>query len=194
MAKIAFKNRQRPLLKLKLGDHNDMERVRAVRHAAPKTTLIVDANEAWTTEILFQYSQELQNLGVKLVEQPIPSDMDFLLDGQKLGIPICADESLHATCDLSQVALRYDFINIKLDKTGGLTEAIRLAEKAKSSGVGIMVGCMVGTSLGMAPAYLLAGLAKFVDLDGPLLLSEDRNPGICYTGSTMHPPPPELWG
>lgn len=194
MAEVAQENRHRPLLKLKLGGNDDIQRVRAVREAAPDTTLIVDANEAWTPLTFSEYGGELAELGVKLVEQPIAAGSDGVLDGLGRAVAVCADESIHDTSDLAEVARRYDFVNVKLDKTGGLTEALRLVDAAQSAGIGIMLGCMVGTSLGMAPASLLAGLAQFVDLDGPLLLSEDRDPGIRYVDSTMHPPPPELWG
>ena len=194
MAEVAKENRHRPLLKLKLGGTDDIFRVRAVRQAAPDATLIVDANEAWTPLTFSEYGGELAELGVKLVEQPVPAGTDSVLDGLGRAVPVCADESIHDTASLADVARRYDFINIKLDKTGGLTEALRLVDAAKTAGIGIMLGCMVGTSLGMAPATLLGSAAQFVDLDGPLLLAEDRDPGIRYVDSTMHPPPPELWG
>ena len=194
MAEEAKENQHRPLLKLKLGGTDDILRVRAVREAVPDATLIVDANEAWTPLTFSEYGGELAELGVKLVEQPVPAGTDGVLDGLGRAVPVCADESIHDTSTLADVARRYDFINIKLDKTGGLTEALRLADAAKSTGIGIMLGCMVGTSLGMAPASLLGNVAQFVDLDGPLLLAEDRDPGIRYVDSTMHPPPPELWG
>lgn len=194
MAKIARDNQYRPLLKLKLGDNDDIQRVRAVREAAPDTTLIVDANEGWSPHTFSQILNELAKLDVKLVEQPVPAEADSVLEGLRRTVPVCADESIHDTAGLAEVAQRYDYINIKLDKTGGLTEALRLADAAQSAGIGIMLGCMVGTSLGMAPASLLAGVAQFVDLDGPLLLAKDRDPAIRYVDSTMHPPPPELWG
>jgi L-alanine-DL-glutamate epimerase-like enolase superfamily enzyme len=194
MAEVAKENQYRPLLKLKLGGKDDIRRVRAVREAAPDATLIVDANEAWTPLTFSNFSDELSELGVKLVEQPAPAGTDSFLEGLGRTVPVCADESIHDTAGLAEVARRYDFINIKLDKAGGLTEALRLANASQSAGIGIMLGCMVGTSLGMAPASLLAGVAQFVDLDGPLLLAKDRDPGIRYVDSTMHPPPPELWG
>ena len=194
MGASAATNAARPLLKLKLGGENDIARVRAVREAAPKSTIIVDANEAWTPVMVAEYGGELSKLGVKLVEQPLPAGSDGVLDGLGRAVPVCADESVHDTATLAEVARRYDFVNVKLDKTGGLTEAIRMVMAAKQIGVGIMIGCMLGTSLGMAPASLLGSLAAYVDLDGPLLLKEDRDPGILYEGSTMHPPPPELWG
>ena len=194
MGNAARVNVHRPLLKIKLGGENDMARVRAVREAAPSSTIIVDANEAWTPVMVAEYGGELAKLGVKLVEQPLPAGSDGVLDGLGRAVPVCADESVHDSSTLVEVARRYDFVNIKLDKTGGLTEAIRMITAAKQMGVGIMVGCMVGTSLGMAPAFFLGPLAAYVDLDGPLLLKEDREPGILYEGSTMQPPPPELWG
>ena len=194
MAEQAAEHRSKSLLKLKLGGSDDIARVRAVRDAVPEATIIVDANEAWTPVMYAEYGAELARLGVRLVEQPLPADSDHLLDGLGRSVPVCADESCHGVDTLGQVARRYDFINIKLDKTGGLTEALRLAAAAHQAGVGIMVGCMVGTSLGMAPAFFLAGRAQIVDLDGPLLLAEDRVPGIDYEESQMQPPPPELWG
>ena len=194
MADVARDNHHRPLLKLKLGGTDDIQRVRAVRDAAPDATLIVDANEAWTPLTFSEYGGELAELGVKLVEQPVPAGTDSVLDGLGRAVPLCADESIHDTSTLADVARRYDFINVKLDKTGGLTEALRLVDAAQEAGIGIMLGCMVGTSLGMAPASILANAAQFVDLDGPLLLAADRDPGIRYVDSTMHPPPPELWG
>ena len=194
MAEQAAENRSKSLLKLKLGGADDIARVRAVRDAVPEATIIVDANEAWTPVMYAEYGAELARLGVRLVEQPLPADSDHLLDGLGRSVPVCADESCHGVDTLGQVARRYDFINIKLDKTGGLTEALKLAAAAHQAGVGIMVGCMVGTSLGMAPAFFLAGLAQIVDLDGPLLLADDRVPGIDYQESQMQPPPPELWG
>jgi len=194
IADVARDNHHRPLLKLKLGGTDDILRVRAVRDAAPNATLIVDANEAWTPLTFSEYGGELAELGVKLVEQPVPAGTDSVLDGLERAIPVCADESIHDTSTLADVARRYDFINIKLDKTGGLTEALKLLDAAQEAGIGIMLGCMVGTSLGMAPASILANAAQFVDLDGPLLLAADRDPGIRYVDSTMYPPPPELWG
>ena len=194
MAAAAGENATRPLLKLKLGGENDIARVRAVRVAAPAATIIVDANEAWTPVMVAEYGGELAQLGVKLVEQPLPAGSDGVLDGLGRAVPVCADESIHDSAGLAEVARRYDFINVKLDKTGGLTEAIRLVAAAKQSGVGVMVGCMVGPSLGMAPAALLGSLAAYVDLDGPLLLTDDRDPGIEYVDSMMQPAPPELWG
>lgn len=195
MAAAAAKNADRPLLKLKLGGEGDIERVAAVRAAAPKVRLIVDANEAWTPALLESHMEQMAALGVELIEQPLPRGKDAALAGIPHNVPICADESCHDRGTLKDVVGLYDFINIKLDKTGGLTEALLLAEEATAKGLGLMVGCMVGTSLSMAPAMLVAGLAKrFIDLDGPLLLARDCTPGIRYEGSIMHPPPRDLWG
>lgn len=196
MAAAAGENRRRPLLKLKLGgdDGKDVLRVRAVREAAPDARLIVDANEAWTPPAFAGYAGELAALGVELIEQPLPAGADGALDGRDRAVPVCADESAHDVSTLAGVARLYDFVNVKLDKTGGLTEALRLTAAARSAGLGIMLGCMAGTSLGMAPAALLAPAARFVDLDGPLLLARDRDPGLRYAGGAVHPPPPELWG
>lgn len=194
MAQAAAAARERPLLKLKLGPDGAVERVRAVHNAAPRAALIVDANEAWSIDTLKAVAAELAALGVVLIEQPLPAGADDALAGLSLPVPLCADESAHGLASLDGLAGRYQYINIKLDKTGGLTEAVLLARAAEAHGLGLMVGCMVGTSLGMAPAFLLATLAGFVDLDGPLLLAKDREPPIRYDGSLMHPPEPSLWG
>ena len=194
MAAVARENRHRPLLKLKLGGPDDLERVRQVRVAAPDAELIVDANEAWTPVTYSEHASELARMGVKLLEQPLPAGQDAALASLGRAVPLCADESLHDSSDLGAVAQLYDFVNIKLDKAGGLTEAIQIANAARERGISIMIGCMVGTSLGMAPAFLLGSYARIVDLDGPLLLAEDRPDGIQYDGGTMQPPPPELWG
>jgi L-Ala-D/L-Glu epimerase len=194
MGASAAKNAERPLLKLKLGGENDIARVRAVRENAPAATIIVDANEAWTPVMVSEYGGELAKLGVKLVEQPLPAGSDSVLDGLGRAVPVCADESFHDHASIGEVANRYDFINVKLDKTGGLTEAIRVVSAAKQIGLGVFVGCMVGTSLGMAPAALLGPLAAYVDLDGPLLLSEDREFGFEFDNSLMKPASRELWG
>ena len=193
MAAVARENRHRPLLKLKLGGPDDLERVRQVRVAAPDAELIVDANEAWTPVTYSEHASELARMGVKLLEQPLPAGQDAALASLGRAVPLCADESLHDSSDLGAVAQLYDFVNIKLDKAGGLTEAIQIANAARERGISIMIGCMVGTSLGMAPAFLLGSYARIVDLDGPLLLAEDRPDGIQYDGGTMQPPP-ELWG
>jgi L-alanine-DL-glutamate epimerase-like enolase superfamily enzyme len=194
MASAALLNAHRPLMKLKLGGEGDIERVAAVRKAAPQSRLIVDANEAWTNDMLEDYIQAMADLGVELIEQPLPSSQDEGLSDVARPVPICADESCHDTATLDRVASNYDFVNIKLDKTGGLTEALQMAEAAREFGLGIMVGCMLGTSLGMAPAMLLGNFARFVDLDGPLLLEKDRPNGIQFDESVMHPSTQALWG
>ena len=194
MAAAAAANAARPLLKLKLGGEGVIERVAAVRAAAPRSRIIVDANEAWTIDLLVRASPELARLGVEMIEQPLAAGADDALAGIDRPVPLCADESCHDTATLAGLEARYDMINIKLDKTGGLTEALALADAARAAGLGIMVGCMIGTSLAMAPATLVAAGAALVDLDGPLLLARDHDPGITYEGSVMHPPPPALWG
>lgn len=195
MALAAANNAGRPLLKLKLGmPDGDLDRVRAVRAAAPHCRLVVDANTGWQREQLLRYLPELKTLGVELIEQPFPPDQDHWLDGITRLIPIAADESCLTRASLPQLLGRYDYINIKLDKTGGLTEALALQAAAKEHGLGIMVGCNIGTSLAMAPALYLAQQATYVDLDGPLLLAKDREHGLHYTGSEMTPPTPALWG
>jgi L-alanine-DL-glutamate epimerase-like enolase superfamily enzyme len=161
---------------------------RAVRSAAPAARLIVDANEAWSLAALAALAPTLNSLGVCLIEQPLPVQDDAALEGFTGPIPLCADESLHSRRDLPAIAKRYQAVNIKLDKTGGLTEAVTLLREAKALGLMVMVGCMVATSLAMAPAFLLAALADYVDLDGPLLLARDRDPAIRYEGSLMAPP------
>ena len=182
------------MLKLKLGDEGDLERVRAVRAAAPLTRLIVDANEAWDFPTLQALAPELAKLDVKLIEQPLKAGEDEALQAYDSPAPLCADESLHTRAELDACARRYACVNIKLDKAGGLTEALALAAMARRRGLSVMIGSMVATSLSMAPAMILAQGADFVDLDGPLLLASDREPGLSYLGSMMEPPPPELWG
>ena len=194
MFKQAEKNSNRPLLKVKLGTPNDMPRLEAVRKGAPNSEIIVDANEGWDAELYSQLAPELVRLGVKLVEQPLPADQDGDLIGLPRPIPICADESCHDRKSLEKLIGKYDFVNIKLDKTGGLTEALQLKDKALEAGFKIMVGCMVGSSLAMAPATLIAQNATFVDLDGPLLLAHDRRHGLLYDESWVHPPLKDLWG
>jgi L-Ala-D/L-Glu epimerase len=195
MGKAAIENAFRPLLKLKLaGGPDDLERVRAVRGGAPQARLIVDANEAWSPEDFAALAPALAELGVALLEQPLPAGKDEALAHLPRPIPVCADESCHVATDLDALAGKYDAVNVKLDKAGGLTEAAALVKAAKSRRLRIMVGCMVGTSLAMAPALILAGEADFVDLDGPLLLAHDRQPGLRYEGSTVFPPKPNLWG
>ena len=194
MFKQAEKNSNRPLLKIKLGTPNDMPRLEAVRKGAPNSEIIVDANEGWDAELYSQLAPELVRLGVKLVEQPLPADQDDDLIGLPRPLPICADESCHDRKSLEKLIGKYDFVNIKLDKTGGLTEALQLKDKALEAGFKIMVGCMVGSSLAMAPATLIAQNATFVDLDGPLLLAHDRRHGLLYDESWVHPPVKDLWG
>ncbi len=194
MAEAAAKAGARPLLKLKLGSDGDAERLRLIRKAAPQSRLIIDANEGWTAENLVPMLAVCAEVGVELVEQPLPSSDDEALRGLGRGVAICADESAHDVAGLDQLIGKYDAINIKLDKTGGLTRALALARAAKARGMGIMAGCMLSTSLAMAPAMLVAQFAEFVDLDGPLLLQRDRQPGIAYDGSIMAPPPRDLWG
>ncbi|MGE5269907.1 MAG: N-acetyl-D-Glu racemase DgcA, partial [Thiohalocapsa sp.] len=194
MGEMALAQRQRPLLKLKLGGDGDVERVRAVRRAAPAARLIVDANEGWDERDLVRVMPALAEFGVELIEQPLPAEDDSALARVPRAIPVCADESCHTRADLERLAGKYDAVNIKLDKAGGLTEALALAEAAAARGFKVMVGCMVGTSLAMAPALLVAQRAQFVDLDAPLLLAADRVPGLRYDGSTVYPPEPALWG
>jgi L-alanine-DL-glutamate epimerase-like enolase superfamily enzyme len=194
MAVAAKENAARPLLKLKLAGSDDLERVRAVHQAAPKAALIVDANEGWSVEDYNALAPKLKDLGVTLIEQPFPADDDMPLLALKRPVPVCADESCHDLTTIRTLKGRYEAVNIKLDKAGGLTEALAMVAEAKRLEFQIMVGCMVATSLAMAPAFLVAQHAQFVDLDGPLLLAEDRPHGFQFTGSTMHPPSAELWG
>jgi L-alanine-DL-glutamate epimerase-like enolase superfamily enzyme len=194
MGRAAAEHAQRPLLKLKLAGPDDLARVEAVRQNAPRSRLIVDANEAWTLADFVELAPRLQVLGVELIEQPLPAGKDEALAGLHRPVPVCADESCHDTATLAGIAGRYDAINIKLDKTGGLTEALRLKTAALAQGYAIMVGCMIGTSLAMAPAHLVAQGVQVVDLDAPLLLARDRPDGLRYNGSLVHPPEPALWG
>jgi L-alanine-DL-glutamate epimerase-like enolase superfamily enzyme len=196
MAEAAARAAMRPLLKVKLGggDGNDPARITAVRKAAPNARLIVDANEGWATNDLAGNVAACAAAGVALIEQPLPADADHALGNVKRTVPVCADESVHDRASLVALGKRYDAINIKLDKAGGLTEALTMADEAKRLGLDIMIGCMVATSLSMAPALLVAQHASYVDLDGPLLLARDRAPGLRYDGSTIHPAPSALWG
>ena len=194
MGEAARKAASRPLLKVKLGGDGDPERIAAVRAGAPDSRLIVDANEAWRPSNVEANLAACLAAGVALIEQPLPAGEDALLADIPHPVPVCADESLHDRAGLNALAGRYDAINIKLDKTGGLTEAVMLANEARARGLTVMVGCMLGTSLGMAPATLLTGGAAFIDLDGPLLLARDREPPLRYEGSTIFPPDPDLWG
>ena len=194
MAAATAKAAHRPLLKIKLGGEGDTTRIAAVRQAAPDSELIVDANEAWTEANLEQNLAACTKAGVTLVEQPLPAGQDGRLAHIQRPIAVCADESVHDRASLAGLRDRYDAVNIKLDKTGGLTEALAMADAATAQGFDIMVGCMVATSLAMAPAMLLAQQARFVDLDGPLLLKRDRDGGLRYDGSLVYPPDAALWG
>jgi L-alanine-DL-glutamate epimerase-like enolase superfamily enzyme len=194
MAKAAGKAAARPVLKIKLGAAGDPERIAAVRAAAPQATLIVDANEGWNADNLAANLAACAGAGVVLVEQPLPETQDGALASIPRPIPVCADESAHDRTSLPALAGKYDAVNIKLDKAGGLTEALAMAAEAERRGLAVMAGCMVATSLAMAPAMLLAQTARFVDLDGPLLLAKDRPHGLRYAGSRVDPASPELWG
>ncbi len=194
MAEAAAREAHRPLLKLKLGGEGDAERVRAVRAAAPESRIIVDANEAWSADNCLANLRACADASVTLIEQPLMADDDEMLRDIPHIVPICADESVHTLSDLDRLAGKYDAVNVKLDKAGGLTEARALLLEARARGYLIMVGCMLGTSLAMAPAVILAQNADIVDLDGPLLLSRDRTPSLAYTGAMVAPPEPELWG
>jgi L-Ala-D/L-Glu epimerase / N-acetyl-D-glutamate racemase len=194
MAEAAAKAASRKQLKVKLGRPGDPERIRMVRAAAPACELIVDANEGWTADNLAENVSACAEAGVALIEQPLPAGADQCLAAFRRSIPICADESAHDCASLPGLVGKYDAVNIKLDKAGGLTEALRLAAEAERLGFALMVGCMVSTSLAMAPAHLLAQRARIVDLDGPLLLAKDRPHGLRYEGSLVYPPMPELWG
>nr|WP_298098391.1 N-acetyl-D-Glu racemase DgcA [uncultured Shinella sp.] len=194
MQRQAAEHAGRALLKVKVGTADDAARIRAVRAGAPDSAIILDANEGWTPENLAYHFAICAEARIALVEQPLPAGNDSALSGHARPIPVCADESVHRTEDVAKLVDRYDAINIKLDKAGGLTEALALREAAREHGLKIMVGCMVGTSLGMAPAVLLAQGADFVDLDGPLLLARDRVPGLHYEGSSVYPPEATLWG
>jgi L-alanine-DL-glutamate epimerase-like enolase superfamily enzyme len=194
MAEAAARASARKLLKIKLGGEGDRPRIAAVRAAAPNAELIVDANEAWRPEDLAENLSACAAAGVTLVEQPLPAGNDAALGGIKRPIPVCADESVHDRASLSGLVGRYDAVNIKLDKAGGLTEALALAREAERLGFGLMVGCMVATSLSMAPAMLVAQRARVVDLDGPLLLARDRVNALRYEDSLVYPAAAALWG
>jgi L-alanine-DL-glutamate epimerase-like enolase superfamily enzyme len=195
MAEAAERAADRPLLKVKLGSgDDDGKRIAAVRRAAPRAELIVDANEGWTGDNLAQNLAACADAGVTLIEQPLPEGQDAALECIKRAIPVCADESVHDRASLDALIGKYDAVNVKLDKTGGLTEALALTAAAEQRGFAIMVGCMVATSLAMAPAMLLAQRARVVDLDGPLLLAKDRADGLRYDGSLAYPPGAALWG
>jgi L-Ala-D/L-Glu epimerase / N-acetyl-D-glutamate racemase len=194
MASAASQVTDRPLLKLKLGGSDDVARLRAVRQAVPRARLIVDANEGWAPAELPVLFDACAKVGVELIEQPLPAGRDGVLSELKRVVPICADESAHDENSLPNLQGKYDFINIKLDKTGGLTQALALRKAAENLGFGIMVGSMLATSLSMAPAFVLAQGVQFVDLDGPLLLARDRPSAIRYQDGSMFPPESNLWG
>jgi L-alanine-DL-glutamate epimerase-like enolase superfamily enzyme len=190
----AAQHAHRPLLKIKLGTPDDMPRLEAVRAGAPKARIIVDANEGWSAYVYADLAPHLVRLGVALVEQPLPAGEDDALLGMARPVPVCADESCHDRTSLPALKGKYDVVNIKLDKTGGLTEALELKAKAQAEGYGVMVGCMVGSSLAMAPATLVAQGVAVTDLDGPLLLAEDRDQPLIFDEAGVHPPTAELWG
>jgi L-Ala-D/L-Glu epimerase len=194
MRAAAAQNAHRPILKIKLGTPDDMPRLQAVRQGAPRTTIIIDANEGWTADVYGDLAPHLVQMGVALVEQPLPAGADDMLAEIARPLPVCADESCHDRHSLPGLKGKYDVVNIKLDKTGGLTEALALKTEAQALGYGLMVGCMVGSSLAMAPATLLAQGAAYTDLDGPLLLAEDRENPLRFDQAGVHPPARELWG
>ena len=190
----AAKHAHRPILKIKLGTPEDMPRLEAVRQGAPNSTLIIDANEGWTPEVYADLAPHLLRLGVALVEQPLPQGADDMLAEIARPLPVCADESAHDAASLAALVGKYDTVNLKLDKTGGLTEALRARDEAARLNLRLMVGCMVGSSLGMAPAALLAQGSAYCDLDGPLLLAQDRPNPLHYDAQGVHPSQPDLWG
>ena len=194
MRASAAKHAHRPLLKIKLGTPDDMARLEAVRAGAPKSEIIVDANEGWTADVYSDLAPHLIRLGVTMVEQPMPAGHDDMLGEIARPLPVCADESCHDTATLAGLKGKYDMVNIKLDKTGGLTEALKLNDAARAQGYAVMVGCMVGSSLAMAPATIVAQGAQVVDLDGPLLLAEDRDQPLIFDEDGVHPPVASLWG
>jgi L-alanine-DL-glutamate epimerase-like enolase superfamily enzyme len=196
MAESAARAAERPVLKIKLGanDDEDPARIAAVRRAVPNVKLIVDANEGWSPKKLADNIAACADANVELIEQPLPAGADDALANIERRVAICADESVHDRASLAALGSRYDTINIKLDKSGGLTEALAVTNEARRVGLDIMVGCMVATSLSMAPAVLLAQHAQYVDLDGPLLLARDREPGLRYDGARVFPPQRALWG
>ncbi len=194
MQKQAAENAHRPLLKIKLGTPEDMPRLEAVRAGAPEARIIIDANEGWSAEVYAELAPHLVRLGVELVEQPLRAGEDEALIGMERPVPVCADESAHDCASLPKLKGKYDVVNIKLDKTGGLTEALKLRDAALAEGYQVMVGCMVGSSLAMAPATLVAQGALVTDLDGPLLLAEDRPEPLTFDAEGVHPPRPALWG
>ncbi|MBN8294119.1 dipeptide epimerase [Rhodobacter sp. NTK016B] len=194
MQEAAARHAHRPVLKIKLGTPDDMARLEAVRRGAPDARIVVDANEGWTAEVYSELAPHLLRLGVAMVEQPLPAGQDDLLGEIARPLPVCADESCHDRASLPELKGKYDMVNIKLDKTGGLTEALALRDAARAEGYQVMVGCMVGTSLAMAPAVLVAQGAEVTDLDGPLLLAEDRDVPLAFDERGVHPSEPGLWG
>lgn len=194
MRAVAAQNAFRPILKIKLGTPDDMPRLEAVRASAPRARLIIDANEGWTPEVYADLAPHLIRLGVELVEQPLPAGQDDMLAEIARPLPVCADESCFDRASLAALQGKYDAVNLKLDKTGGLTEGLLTRDLARRMGFKVMVGCMVGSSLAMAPAVVLAQGADWTDLDGPLLLAEDRETPLCYGAEGVHPPDAELWG
>ena len=195
MGELAFENSNRPILKLKMtGDGRDFDRVERIHSSAPNTKLVVDANEGWTIQQYLEYAPRFKELGVMMIEQPLPADQDSQLSSIPHPVAVCADESCHDTSTLEGLVGKYEMINIKLDKTGGLTEALELKEAASNLGFQIMVGCMIGTSLAMAPGLVVGQGASVVDLDGPLLLKDDREHGLEFIGSTINIPSSSLWG
>jgi L-alanine-DL-glutamate epimerase-like enolase superfamily enzyme len=194
MAEHAASAAAHRLLKVKLDAHHPLERIREIRRARPDASIVVDANQAWTFDQLRQLAPAFADLGVQMIEQPLPRGADAALDGYRSPVPLGADESCLHRGDLAVVAKRYQMINIKLDKTGGLTHALELVQAARELGLGLMVGSMAGSSLAMAPAFVIGCLVDLVDIDGPLLLKRDRLPGLTYTGGRVDPPGPELWG
>ena len=194
MERQAAQNAYRPLLKIKLGTPDDMARLEAVRRGAPDAPIIVDANEGWTAEVYADLAPHMIRLGVQMVEQPLPAGDDDMLAEIARPLPVCADESCHDRASLPDLKGKYDMVNIKLDKAGGLTEALALKDQARKEGYTVMVGCMVGSSLAMAPATILAQGVAFTDLDGPLLLAEDRDAALQFDEHGVHPPAAALWG
>jgi len=195
MAAAARANANAPIMKLKLGGDNlDLPRVKAVRENAPAARLLIDANESWSSSHFCNIVPALSGLGVELIEQPFPANADEVLQELDHPIPVCADESCHTCADLPRLTNRYEVLNVKLDKTGGLTEALLLTERARKAGFKLLMGCMVCTSLGIAPARLLASTTDYVDLDGPLLLAGDRHHGLAYENGRIGLPSRQLWG
>ena len=194
MAELASRHSEAPLLKVKVDSEDPGARIRAVRAAAPRAALIVDPNESWDQRLLEDMQSVLLEAEVDLIEQPVPADSDSWLAGFAPSVPICADEAVHTAADLDRIVLRYQAVNVKLDKTGGLTAALELAKAARARGLILMTGCMVSSSLSMAPAFHVAALSDFADLDGPLWLREDRQGGVREEGGMLAPPVPGFWG